>query len=691
MLNSAADGEYRQITEINTLLTRAAAKLIYVSLGRASRSLLTGNPKQMSGHADPIVTNRDWLADALTVANVPTLACVLVHLTGNRRWIEPPFTPTRVRGMEDNDSGGLSEALQDEIRSAALSAFDAWFDGVPPALSNPDDALLLDMMRVSLGDHIPAAYATMIRQDLDLAQDVGKVRAPAPDGFTAIIIGAGISGLCAAIELAKANIPYVIVERRADLGGVWFDNRYPGAACDVPSHLYSFSFAPYEWSRFFAGSREIHRYLDHVADRFDVRRHIRFGVEVIEARYDERENQWHVDVETGPNWRETLSARMVISGVGAFNKPRMPDVPGLGIFTGSSVHTARYPDEGIALEGKNVVLIGNGASAMQVAPAIVDQVASLTVVQRTPQWVAPFPKFGTDIPAPLQRLLQEMPLYRRWYRLRLSWAFNDKLYDALQTDSEWDGAGKSINAINDAHRKGLTAYMKAELGSAQHLLPGVLPDYPPFGKRMLLDNGWFRTLARDKVTSVVGAVTEVRPHSVITSDGVEHQADLLIWATGFDVVNLLAPMKVTGIGGRDLHRDWNGDDARAYLGTVIPGYPNFFCLYGPNTQFGHGGSLVTVLERQMHYVMSLLNQSFAQGVDRIEVRQDVHDDYNAKVDATHAGMVWMFPGVETYYKNTKGRIVVNNPFRIIDFWQMTETANLDDYEVARQSLAGASA
>ena len=632
--------------------------------------------------------DRMWLAAALAVANVPTLACVLVHLTGDERWIQPPFLPTRVRGMEDNDSGGLASALQDEIKAAALKAFGEWFDGRPAALPDPSDGQLIEMMSVSLGEAIPATYAAMVRKDLGLTSTQTEMtRASPPPGFTALIIGAGISGICAAIELAKAGIPYVIVERRQELGGVWFDNRYPGAACDVPSHLYSFSFAPYEWSRFFAGSREIHCYLEHVADTFDVRRHIRFGVEVTKARYDEAGNQWDIDIETSAGGRETLCASMVVSGVGAFNKPRMPDVPGLDSFAGPSVHTARYPDEGIDLAGKNVVLVGNGASAMQVAPAIVDQVASLTVVQRTPQWVAPFPKFGEDIPPPLQRLLAEMPLYRRWYRLRLSWAFNDKLYEALQTDPDWDGGGKSINAINDGHRKGLTAYTKAELGDAQHLLPSVLPDYPPFGKRMLLDNGWFRTLANAKVTPVVGAVTEVRSNSVITSDGAEHRADVLIWATGFDVVNLLAPMKVVGIGGRDLHSDWNGDDARAYLGTVVPGYPNFFCLYGPNTQFGHGGSLITVLERQMHYVMSLLNQSFAKGIDRIEVRRDVHDDYNAKVDATHAKMVWMFPGVETYYKNTKGRIVVNNPFRILDFWTMTETADLDDYETVRQPQA----
>ncbi len=181
------------------------------------------------------------------------------------------------------------------------------------------------------------------------------------------------------------------------------------------------------------------------------------------------------------------------------------------------------------------------------------------------------------------------------------------------------------------------------------------------------------------MTLVTAGVSEVQPDAVVTSDGAVHKADVIIWATGFDVVNLLAPMKIVGVGGRELHDDWDGDDARAYLGTVVPGYPNFFCLYGPNTQFGHGGSLITVLERQMHYVMSLLRKMFASGFSQVEVRQDVHDAYNAKVDATHQQMVWTYPGVETYYKNSKGRIVVNNPFRILDVWRMTEAADLDEY------------
>jgi 4-hydroxyacetophenone monooxygenase len=404
---------------------------------------------------------------------------------------------------------------------------------------------------------------------------------------------------------------------------------------------------------------------------------------VTEARFDEATSTWQAEVAGTDGRRETLTANIVISGVGAFNKPRIPDVPGLELFQGPSVHTARYPDEGLDLKGRNVVLVGNGASAMQVAPAIADTVASLTIVQRTPQWAAPFPKFGKSIPEPVRRLLDAVPLYRRWYRIRLSWAFNDKLYEALQQDPAWDGHGRSINPINDAHRKGLESYITSELGTATDLLAQVLPDYPPFGKRLLLDTGWFRTLAKDNVTLVTGSVVEALPGGVRMQDGTAHKADVLIWATGFDVVNLLAPMKVVGIGGRELHKDWNGDDARAYLGAVVPGYPNFFCLYGPNTQFGHGGSLITVLERQMHYVMSLIRQMLGEGATQVEVREDVHDAYNAKVDATHAGMVWTYPGVETYYKNSKGRVVVNNPFRIIDFYTMTEAADLDEYRLGK--------
>ncbi len=636
-----------------------------------------------------------WLQDAIARANIPTLACLLVQITGERRWIEGRFVPSRPRGLDDNDSGGLAPEVQAEIRQAALEGITRLLAGEPLALPEPADDLLVEMMSVSLGERIPAEYAPMIRHELNPTGSAAPASTPdesaavqafprfegmnPPEGFRALIIGAGISGLCAAVNLAAAGIPYTIIERNSRLGGVWHENNYPGAACDVPSHLYSFSFAPFDWSRYFAASEEIQRYLEEVADLFDVRRHIRFNTEVMAANYDDGDAEWEAVLRTADGSEETARADMVISAVGAFNKPRFPDVPGIDSFAGPSVHTARWPREGVELAGRRVLVVGNGASAMQVVPAIAGQAASVTVIQRSTQWAAPFPKFQVEVPASLQRLMREVPLYRLWYRLRLSWAFNDKQYAALQKDPEWDNGGLSINALNDVHRRGLTEYIKSELGDAQELLPQVLPDYPPFGKRMLMDNGWFRTLARDDVHLVTGAVTEVLPDRVRVSDGSEHVADVIIWATGFDVVNFLAPMELHGVGGRSLHDDWDGDDARAYLGTVVPGFPNFFCLYGPNTQFGHGGSLISIVERQMHYVMSLLEAMFARGLHTVDVRPEVYENYAREIDRRHEKMIWTHQGMSTYYRNSKGRVVVCNPFRIVEFWGLTDEANLEDY------------
>jgi 4-hydroxyacetophenone monooxygenase len=622
-------------------------------------------------------------ADAVAVANVPTLLMVLVQLTGDLHWLEEPYRPTKSRGLSDNDTGGLPEEIQDEIREAALQAILEWRDGAPPAIPEPSDELLIRMMSVTMGEDVSHAYAPMIAGELGLI-DFSPVSPPgrsdlgAEIDIDAIIIGAGISGLCAAVRLQQAGIPFTILEKQDEVGGVWRGNRYPGAAVDTPNHLYSFSFAPYDWSRFFASQEEIHGYLRWVADEFNLRRHIQFGTEVRAATYDENAQRWRVQ-STGPDGIETTrDATVVLSAVGAFNKPKVPQVEGRHTFDGPSFHTAEWPDD-LDLTGKRVAVVGNGASAMQVVPAIADEVDSLVVFQRSTQWAAPFEKFKKPVPEPLRFLLREVPLYYAWYRTRLAWIFNDRLYQSLQKDPDWEHPERSLNKINDAHRRQLTQYIESELGDRQDMRSQVVPTYPPFGKRMLLDNGWFRTVARDDVELVDQPVAEMRPHGVVSSSGLEREVDVIVWATGFDVVNFLAPMEIRGRGGANLHDVWDGDDARAYLGTAIPGFPNFFILYGPNTQFGHGGSLITVMERQMHYIMSLLTQMRERGIGALEVRDDVHDAYNEQVDALHERMVWTHEGMDTYYRNARGRIVVNNPFRMVEFWEMTEAAELDDY------------
>ena len=624
---------------------------------------------------------RRWHA-AVEAANLPTLLAVLVHLTGDLQWLESKYAPSRAKGLSDNDTGDLPASVQAEVRAAAAEAIVAWAQGRVPQLVDPDPALLVRILSFVLGEPIPDGYGEMIAFELRSGSTTERPT-PAPAlptlPLTAIVIGAGMSGLCASVELANAGIEHVVLERHHSVGGTWLENRYPGCGVDVPSHLYSYSFAPNDWTMYFALRDEIHAYFERIADDFGVRPRIRFGTSVEKATWDESTNEWIVETVDGDGMRTLLRASVVISAVGAFNKPRIPSVPGFSDFAGPSVHTAQWPTAGVDLDGRRVAVIGNGASAMQVVPAIADRVSELHVFQRSAHWTAPFEKFRVAVPDDVQFLLREMPLYRLWYRIRLSWAFNDRSYDALQKDPNWPHPERSLNPINEGHRRALTRYIEDEVGDRADLLPHVLPDYPPFGKRMLLDNGWYRTLRRPHVHLVHDPVASVGADFVVTTAGEKVPADVLIWATGFDVVHFLAPMEIRGIGGRSLHEVWQGDDARAYLGTAVPGFPNFFCLYGPNTQFGHGGSLVFVVERQMHYVRSILEAMVREGATSAEVRTDVHDAYNERIDRAHEAMVWTHQGMDTYYRNSKGRVVVNNPFRIVDVWRDTEAAKADDF------------
>jgi 4-hydroxyacetophenone monooxygenase len=551
-----------------------------------------------------------------------------------------------------------------------------WRAGKPIVLPNPSEDLLINMMGVTMGEVIPPEYAPMIASELGLDTQT-PTPAAVPDGFRAMIVGAGISGICAAIKLHEAGVPYTILERNSDLGGVWHENRYPGAAVDTPSHLYSFSFAPHDWSRYFAGQSDILEYVLKVADDFGVRANIQFNTSVVAATFDETTNRWRVETD-GPNGPDSHNANLFISAVGAFNKPKIPHVDGTDTFDGPNFHTTNWPAH-LDVTGKRVAVIGNGASAMQVVPAIVDQVDSLVVFQQSPQWASPFEKFKQTVPDAVRFLISEVPLYYSWYRARMAWIFNDRLHASLQKDAEWPHPERSLNVINDAHRRQLTEYIKSELGDREDLHDKVIPTYPPFGKRMLLDNGWFRSIAKSHVVVDTDRVHEVRPHSVVSSSGTEHEVDVIVWATGFDVVRFLVPIQITGRGGASLHDVWDGDNARAYLGTAIPGFPNFFVLYGPNTQFGHGGSLITVMERQVHYMMTALQQMFRDNIAAVEVKAAVHDQYNDRIDEAHEHMVWTHPGMDTYYRNARGRVVVNNPFRMQEFWQMTDQANLDDF------------
>jgi 4-hydroxyacetophenone monooxygenase len=271
--------------------------------------------------------------------------------------------------------------------------------------------------------------------------------------------------------------------------------------------------------------------------------------------------------------------------------------------------------------------------------------------------------------------------------MRLGWTFNDRIHPALQKDPNWEHPERSLNAINDSHREYFTQYIVSEVGERTDLLERVVPTYPPFGKRMLMDNGWFRMLTNERVELVTDSIAEIGADRIIMEDGTEHLADVLVIATGFDVLRFLTSFEARGRSGRTLRDVWDDDDARAYLGLAVPDFPNLFILYGPNTQPGHGGSLIFVVEMQMRYIMSVLRQMLDNGIGAVECRRDVHDEYNEAVDLAHENMVWTHPGMSTYYRNPKGRVVVNFPYRNVDLFERTKHADLDDFILFGQKPA----
>ena len=618
-------------------------------------------------------------SDAIDVANIPTLLMVLVQLTGELHWLEEPYLPKRQPGLGDNDTGGLELRHQQEVREAALEAILAWRNGRPIALPEPDYDLIVRMLSVSMAESVPTEYGQFTAAQLGQVKFLDHQAISSPPDFNVIVIGAGVSGLCAAINLQMLGINFQVIERNSTVGGVWWENSYPGAGVDTPNHLYSYSFAPYDWQKYFCLRDELHGYLEHVCDSFEVRDTIRFETTVERIEYQNQKQNWLVTLCLPDGSQEQTEANVVISAAGIFNPPVSPDIDGLEDWEGEQWHTARWP-ETADLQDKKVAIIGNGASCMQIGPEIQDEVESLTIFQKSVHWAAPFEQFRKEVPDPLRFLLREVPLYRNWYRVRLGWTFNDRIHSALHKDPDWEHPERSLNAQNDAHRAYFTNHVISELGDhASELLDRVLPTYPPFGKRMLMDNGWYRMLRNPKVQLVDERISNVDANSLTTEDGSEYEADVLVLATGFDVLNFITTYEAQGRSGTSLMSQWEQDNAQAYLGTVVPNFPNFFTLYGPNLQPGHGGSLIFVVEMQVRYIMDVIQKMLDQNLGAVEIRQDIHDRYNEDVDQAHTQMVWTHPGMESYYRNERGRIVVNSPWRNVDFYAMTREADLSEY------------
>ena len=471
------------------------------------------------------------------------------------------------------------------------------------------------------------------------------------------VIGAGFGGMAAAVALKRAGVEdLVIIERSDGVGGTWRSNRYPGAACDVQSHLYSLSFAPNPaWSRTYARQPEILAYLEKVADDFDLRRHLRTNTTLRLARWCAEDAQWELTFRS----EETLRADVVVSAVGLFGEPRAPDIAGLADFAGPVVHTSRW-DETVQWAGRRVAVIGTGASGVQVIPELADVADRITVFQRTPPWMVP-----KD-----DRLFTAEELERFAADPATMAAERDRIWQEFHVNT--------AIAADDPLAAGRRGYAKAFLEAhvADHgLRAELMPDYPFRCKRVLLGNAYYAALQRDHVELISDPITRVTAGSVETASGRTHRVDAIVLATGFETSHYLSGLDVIGTDGRSLHDEWAGEP-RAYLGVAVHGYPNFFMLYGPNTNQG-GNSIVYILEAAAELVVDAVRVLARYG-GSLQVSASAEEEFNNRIDAELERSVWTL--CDSYFRSPSGRIVTQWPYTELEYQRQTSALRIEDWE-----------
>jgi cation diffusion facilitator CzcD-associated flavoprotein CzcO len=453
--------------------------------------------------------------------------------------------------------------------------------------------------------------------------------------FHTVVIGTGFSGLGMAIQLKRdGRNDFVVLEKAHDVGGTWRDNTYPGCACDIQSHMYSFSFAQNpDWTRSFSPQPEIWDYLRHVTDRYRLREHIRFGVEVTGARWDADEHRWHVTTDDGE-----YVARFLVAGIGALHLPNIPKLPGISRFEGESFHSARWNHDH-DLTGKRVAVVGTGASAVQFVPRIAPDVARLTLFQRTPPWIMPKP----DHPMPdwAKALFRVVPGAQRLYRNLIYWLLEARAV----------GFNGHPGLMKLAQRVAL-AHMHRQVKDPE-LRRKLTPDYVMGCKRALIANDYYPALTRENVELNTDGISAVTERGVVDGNGVEHEVDVIIYGTGFHVTDAYDYLDITGTNGRDLAKEWREEGIRTHLGITVAGYPNLFFLLGPNTGLGHN-SVVFMIESQIRYVSQAMALADRAGAAAVDTKESAQAEFQSDIQRKLAGGVWTQGGCTSWYLDARG-------------------------------------
>ena len=623
------------------------------------------------------------VSDALAAAEVHPLLCAVAHLTGDLSLLRPDLAPDQLQLLVPGR--GLGPEQEAEARELAAQALIAHRTSSEPARTLTDDELhrIFDFL---VGAPSTPQWSEFLREELALPGS--DLRAPSwhlddipgRPALRCAVVGAGISGLATAYRLRQAGADVVVFEKNGEVGGTWLENVYPGCRVDVPNQLYSFSFAQSdEWTGRFSAQPDLLAYIRRVTDDMGLRSCIRFNTEVTEARFVDELGEWEITSTTAEGLATTERCNVLVCATGQLNRPSFPDIAGRERFSGTSFHSAAW-DHSVVLEGRTVAIIGTGASAAQFVPAVADAAAHVDLYQRTPPWMMPTENYRDPFPSAYRDLLELVPVYGRWDRLWQFWLMHEGLLPTAKVDPEWGDTSEAVSAGNDFVRAMLVDVLRMQVDDDE-LLEKMVPHFPPFSKRALRDDGiWAATLGRAHVDVITDPIVAITETGVRTKESGDHPADVLIYGTGFQASKFLTPMRVFGSKGVELNEEWDGD-ARAYLGLTVPRFPNFFMLYGPNTNLVVNGSIIVMVECQVRYITEALGAMLAGGHQAMTCRDEVHDRYNLEIDAANKQMAWGVADVPSWYRNERGRVTQNWPYGLLEYWQRTRVPDMADFEL----------
>lgn len=601
------------------------------------------------------------LADIIAHADRRTLAAVVTHLSGD---------PNAVPDLRDR---AWIEARAAEVLPPYLSG--------ERRLEPPDDDVLQAAMDHAVGAPVPAAYRTMVREQTGIGPVAPPAPLAAPEGFRVVIIGAGVTGVLAARMLDRLGLrDFTVLERNPEPGGTWYVNQYPGCRVDTPSLLYSFTFDQDPgWPEHFSRQPELLRYVKRVAADSNLGERLRCNTDVRAMTWDETAGEWRLEVtDTANGATQTITANAVIAAMGILRVAKYPDIAGRDRFAGPALHSAHW-DRSVSLAGKRVGVIGTGASANQIVPAIAPEVAGLVVYQRSAHWMMQHPKYGKALEG-IEKALFELPGYREWNRFSESWKFGDGVTPMVKVDPDWPHLERSANELSDRFRAQLAEYIESQVEDRPDLLAKVMPDFPPYGKRLIVDNGWFKALKRDNVR------LETAPIVAITEDGVTTRAghdelDVLVFATGFQADKVLWPIEVTGRGGVDVTARMEREP-EAYLGIAAADCPNLFITPGPNGVLGHGGNGVFFAECHVRYIIECLRLLFERGATSMTVRSEALDAYREDLLARLPQFVQSLTTFDNWYRGDRDRVIAIAPKSVLEFWSETRAPDPEAYEIS---------